>query len=311
MIVVFNINKTGLAGLGATVRSLMTYSSKPETLELCFLTSDGTEIINEHLIDLCQANGVSRPIRIIPYNAEKEFGHFKPFHGDYTVYGKSLIPSYFPNDKVLYLDTDLLVSTDVCQLEDFDTKGHPISAVTNAPVSLAYDRDFLTGTLDFPQDTHYFNAGVILFDCTAYNSSKYSERWNTIGLQHSQSLRSADQTLFNAICKGKFGHLPTKYNVGWSPNQYLSPDWVGDSIIHFIGSPKPWDMFGRIVHSGYGVWRSHTSEEWFDSFCRPTRYNLKRAWNIRRSILRHLFNFRNSNVSPPMQINAGRSKPCE
>lgn len=289
MIVLFNINPTGMAGLGAGLTSMIQNCSDPDRLELVFLSSELSENDKRNLNSLLDDLSFSGESRIIDYDAKERFGHLISFHGDYTTYGKSLIPTLLPKDRVLYVDSDLLFNTDVLELSDFDTGGHPISAVSTTTVGVTWDSGLLVGKMNIARDEDYFNAGVLLFDCPAYIRQNFSDRWKEICQLYPKQFSSADQTIFNAMCRGTFGRLPRKFNVGWTPKKLLDVNQLGDEIIHFLGSPKPWDLLGRKIHPGFLMWRNYTPQKWFDTYCAPSFRSLKRGWHIRRSLVKYLF----------------------
>lgn len=277
-----------MAGLGATVTSLIQNCSAPEQVDIVFLASNVKSDQKLDLQNLLADLGLQKPPRIIEYNSLEKFGHLKSLHGDYTTYGKSLIPALFPDQKVLYLDSDLIVNTDILELRNFDNEGHPLSAVATNTVGISWDGQLLAEMMNFPADTDYFNAGVILFDCPAYIKQNFAARWDKICADYPTKFYSADQTVFNAMCKGEFQRMPRKFNFGWTPKKKLSQGETDDRIIHFLGSPKPWDIFGNKLHHGYSLWRGYTSSHWFEKYCTISSSSIKRAWQIRRSLLRHL-----------------------
>ena len=60
------------------------------------------------------------------------------------------------------------------------------------------------------------------------------------------------------------------------------------AIIHFVGSPKPWDLFGKIIHEGNGTWKTYNTKFWKNQYGNITVQKVIRTWKIRRSILKHL-----------------------
>ena len=281
-----------MAGLGATLTSLLRNCSSIDQITLVFLSANLAKEDKKLISRLLNQNGYLREPKFHDYDAEKLFGHLRSLHGDYTTYGKSLIPDLLPDDKVLYLDSDLVVNVDVLALREFSTHDNPISAVTTSTMPQVLDGTFLMEKLGFPATTKFFNAGVLLFDTKAYNRQNFQQRWKAVSGEHPDDLLCADQTVFNGMCRGSFGILPENFNVGWTPGTDLPQRVVGDSIIHFVGSPKPWDLLGQHLHLGYGLWRGCTPDFWYDAYCRLSSTKLARAWQIRRSITKHALRWR-------------------
>ena len=290
MSVVFNTNFSGLAGLGAALVSLLHHCSAPRELRLYVLCTGLREEDKSSIRTTAATAGYPSEVVFIDYDARQLFGHLRPLHGDYTTYGKSLIPSSIDDTHVLYLDTDLLVTLDVLQLTPHRSAEHPISAVSGATMRDALDTRFLVGTLGIDADRPYFNAGVLLFNVERYRNERYAQRWEELCRTHSEDFAVVDQTLFNAIAGGAIGLLPAHCNRPWTPGVELSPAQRSGAILHFIGSPKPWDFLGSRLHSAYSMWRSFTPDAWHAKYCIWTRTQVQRTWHIRRSILRHLLN---------------------
>ena len=284
--VVFNINPLGMAGLGATLVSLIQHSSQELDLHFlcCGLSTANRLDINRILND----NGHVGDIEFYDYDAKALFGSLKSLHGDYTTYGKSLVPSLIPSKVVLYLDSDLIVNTDVSSIFKASTNDHPISATTYSTASTSFDSHFLTDNLGLSRDMPYFNAGVMLFNRAAYSEEKMDERWRAVTKKYPRFFFSADQTVFNAVCEGKFGRLENRYNQPWLPGGTNSEAEYNNTIIHFVGSPKPWDFMGHRLHKGYGVWKKYTPAFWHRNYCQFSFRTLRRTWKIRRSLARHI-----------------------
>jgi hypothetical protein len=61
-------------------------------------------------------------------------------------------------------------------------------------------------------------------------------------------------------------------------------------IVHFVGSPKPWDVFGKMVHSNYSVFEKVMRKTEFKNFKPWKEMNFSimyRTVRIARQYLRH------------------------
>lgn len=153
-----------------------------------------------------------------------------------------LVPQH---EKILYLDGDIIVRKDLCELYDTELAGNYVAGV---PHSLGV----VTGQKKL-------NGGVLLF-----NASKIREealRDTFISTRHSLGDRkSMDQETFHIVFGNKKVYLPPKYNVmldkieyekkyytmkeynDFFHTSYRSRKEIVDTaaIIHFTGSIKPW-----------------------------------------------------------------------
>ena len=287
MDIVFNINKLGLEGLGATLISLVRNCSDSSQLKLHFLCASLDLSDKNNIESLLQKELFSGEIYFIDFDPVKIFGHLKSLHGDYTNYGRLLIPGIIKNDSALYLDSDLIILIDILLLNNYDFRNEVIAATFGCKIQYSLDHSFFEKRLNWNSDMEYFNSGVLLFNLRKWRETAMDDKWKKLADKFPDELTSHDQTLLNAICEGSFAHLDPAFNKLWEPGS-LVPANINLSILHFSGSPKPWDLFGRFVHKGYLTWHAHNSVEWSSKYSKMSGLKLNRSWKIKKSIFRHL-----------------------
>lgn len=286
MNIVFNINPLGMEGLGATLSSLIKNCSNSEKLKLWFLCSDLKTKDKNNIRTLLQQESFQGTIELVDFDAKEEFGHLRSLHGDWTTYGRLLIPKTIKSGKALYLDSDLVINLDVLELENFQTD-KILSAVSGSTVNNALESSFFIQRLGWHPETAYFNAGVLLFNIDVWNANNTEDKVKDTADKYSHNLINRDQTLLNTVCEGEFTRLPKKFNSIWYPGK-TKPKNVDEAILHFVGSPKPWDLFGQTIHLGYETWKVHNTTFWRKQYGSLTMGKLRRTWKIHRSTLRHL-----------------------
>ncbi|MBC7915817.1 MAG: glycosyltransferase family 8 protein [Pyrinomonadaceae bacterium] len=286
MNIAFCVNRLGLIGLGATVASLIRNCSGPESLSIyifCAYVSDADKDIISRLFEIENFAG---EYKLIDFDPMYQFGSLRPLHGDWTPYGILLLPDFIEDREVLYLDSDLIVELDVLQLFNFNFEDKALAAVPGGTVKTEYERDFYINKIGLSPDFASFNSGVVLFNLTEWRLNKLKDRCLEIAKRFPNDLLSADQTLLNAVFAGNFSKLPACYNCAWFAKD-AEPELPGKAIIHFIGSPKPWDLFGFLIHKGFSTWKSYSNWLWEEKYIGASFLpNLKRTWNIRRSYVR-------------------------
>lgn len=287
MNIVFNVNELGMEGLGATLSSLVSNCSDNSQLVLWFLCSELRLRDKDNIRSLLSSVGYRGDVKFVDFDAKGEFGHLRSLHGDWTPYGRLLIPRTIPDKKALYLDSDLLVLLDILTLKDYEMGDSLLGAVFGCDLKYALDNSFFTQNLSWSLDTPYFNSGVVLFNLEKWRQDDVDSQWLKLAERYPDGLISHDQTLLNAVAGGKFARLPDAYNNPWYPGEgeLLS---YHNSIVHFVGSPKPWDLSGRFLHGGYKIWRSYNTGFWQKEYLKMTAGKLRRTWNIRKSIVRTL-----------------------
>ncbi|MBV9481331.1 MAG: glycosyltransferase family 8 protein [Acidobacteria bacterium] len=150
-------------------------------------------------------------------------------------------------DRVLYLDSDIVVIGDVAPLWNLDLQGALLGAV-DIPGS---DRGVTS--LGLRPEDGYFNSGVLLIDLKQWRQSRALDTLLRYVEAHADLLLDVDQDALNACFSARTKRLDYKWNVIWSffrdpPLIPLSASEIEGvrreaRIIHFNGSKKPWNYF--------------------------------------------------------------------
>ncbi|HCT76834.1 MAG TPA: hypothetical protein DGT23_09650 [Micromonosporaceae bacterium] len=158
------------------------------------------------------------------------------------MYLRLLLPGRLPSnvERVLYLDTDVLVEGDLSPLWEMALGQAPLAAV----------RDHFTGTInarggvpgappELDGSAPYFNSGVLLIQTRAWRELEVTKRCLDYLDQQRERLRLPDQDALNLVTHGRWVELEGKWNnhvSWWNPD--APPDDV--RVMHFLGPKKPW-----------------------------------------------------------------------
>lgn len=184
-------------------------------------------------------------IRLLDAPDPDLFRGFRPLHGSSTPYHRLILPDVVHEKRLLYLDSDMLVRTDVSPLFTVDMKSHAMGFVVDSTVEFALERQFFVSLGMSPQDPA-FNSGTMLFDLPEWQRQNCSRQIFDFCRMYSNQLVSADQTALNALFAHNCCRLDGRYNVKIYPGMEPGPIPI-ESILHYVGSPKPWDLGGRLV----------------------------------------------------------------
>ncbi len=170
-------------------------------------------------------------------------------HLTFATYYKIIIPSILEKitDKVLYLDTDIVVFKDIGELWDTKIDNNVLGAINDTNFEACY-------RLGFPFEYNYFNAGVLLLNCRIWVIENLSQKLFEYIKLYSNKLDYHEQDALNANIKGNWLRLPPKYNqmsILFEVDRNIllkiyTQDEIKEAdkfpiIIHFSGSSKPWD----------------------------------------------------------------------
>lgn len=181
-------------------------------------------------------------------------------HISVETYYRFLIQDVMPGyDKVLYLDSDLIVRGDIARLFDTDLSDDLLAA--------AVDVDYL-GNLNMPDGRRmtyskevlglkdpygYFQAGVLVLNVGELRKLHTSAEW--LDIASDPSFIYNDQDILNAHCQGRVHYLENAWNVMNDCDGRIAkifshaPADVFDAfkaayanplVIHYAGFEKPW-----------------------------------------------------------------------
>ncbi|MCI6575029.1 MAG: DUF4422 domain-containing protein [Arcanobacterium sp.] len=183
-------------------------------------------------------------------------------HISVETYYRFLIPDVLPfYDKVLYLDSDMVVLADVAELYDTDLRGYAIAAVRdidfagNVNVKHSDRARYAHTVLKMRDPFSYFQAGVLIFDTAVFRRDFSFEQW--MKLASDDRYIYNDQDVLNSQLEGRVLFLPMVWNVMHNVDyrverlfsqapaaQYLEYQSARahPKIIHYAGYIKPWTV---------------------------------------------------------------------
>lgn len=195
-------------------------------------------------------------------------------HLSRTTYGRLFAQSLFKAyERVIYLDCDLIVLSDLAELYGLDLDGRPLAGVRDYGMIVpqarrpsGYDA-YCRTQLGLDDLADYINAGVLVMDLEAMRARDLEALFvralnSLIGLQH------ADQDVINSVAQGQIKHLDPSWNVfEWlagNPEAYEGWPLLDESvrvaarraierpkIVHYTGSGRPWlatEDYSKIDH---------------------------------------------------------------
>ncbi|NCG08106.1 MAG: hypothetical protein GWO81_00820 [Verrucomicrobia bacterium] len=160
-------------------------------------------------------------------------------------YLRLFLPELLPENitRALYLDSDLIVRTDLTELYQENLKGF---STAMAPE--------LQNKNHNPRHKRYYNSGVLLMDVQAWRNGNNSERIITYTKEHPEKLEFVDQDAINNTIHDETKSLDLRWNcITPYYNAKLERDYSAkhielikaaiskSSIVHFTTASKPWN----------------------------------------------------------------------
>lgn len=245
--VVFCLDAAFWNPLLVTVASLL--SSTPDSRFRLFVVSSSPVpgVEQERLAELVRKAG-NGAAEIILFDDTAAYGHL-PVHGHLSVatYLRLFMTEFLPVDldKVLYLDSDVLVARDLTPLWETDLKGAYVGAALEPfdPVQRL--------PLGFGPDDFYFNAGVMLVNLRRWREENLLPAFLEFAEKNRSKLYSPDQDILNSLFRGQVLDVGVQWN--WQALfPRLTPAQLhidardfrrykkSPAIVHFTSRLKPW-----------------------------------------------------------------------
>lgn len=186
-------------------------------------------------------------------------------HVSLETYSRVLAPFVLPADfdRILYLDCDMVVVSDLSELYDSPFNGAAVLAARDLEVAnvAAPTGVFNYRELGIPPETRYFNGGVLLINLQRWREEKISDQILTYLNAHKGAVHFWDQGGMNAIMHDSWGEVDPAWNQtrvilfpqAWKELGYARSEWKRTKdhpkIVHFTGPAKPW--LPRMHRPGY------------------------------------------------------------
>lgn len=157
-------------------------------------------------------------------------------HISIETYYRYLLPNVLPSlDRILYLDADILVTSDLSGLWNTPLTDHYCAGVEDPYIELIdYKKE-----IGFSETDLYINAGVILMNLQKMRRDDIAQKLIT-GTQLNKEIKFQDQDILNITLKNQISTVDSIYNftARHAVNEPEKHDQA--AIIHFTGPDKPW-----------------------------------------------------------------------
>lgn len=260
--VVFSANDFYAPYLATTLTSIREHSSKTQNYDIIVLNTDISAEHQDTLRNIFTnySNFSLRFYDISPHEARFK-NLFRRGHFTIETWFRLLLPEILQNyDKVLYLDTDLIVESDLAELYATNVADYLLAASRDPDTAGLYNgysrtkRHYMDNILKIKHPYNYFQAGVILFNLTEFCKTFTTDELFTFA--SSMDFELLDQDVLNCLAQGKVKFLDMSWNLmtDWEfirikdiiskAPKNLADEYAearqNPKIIHYAGPEKPW-----------------------------------------------------------------------
>jgi lipopolysaccharide biosynthesis glycosyltransferase len=229
-------------------------NKNPETYYDIYIVA--ADLSDKEIEKFHESRGSSADIHIIKVSLKKFEGLYKYGHLTHAAYLKFDLPDLiFNQDKVLYLDSDIIIQKDLSDMFEINIKDYYAAVVK--------DIKQIDNNLNIE---NYFNSGVMLLNLKLMRENNTASALLNIH-KSLNKLKFMDQDCYNILFDKKVKFLPVIYNCFYRlfvhhkdkytleyinkcfGTNYSSLNNIKkDSyIIHLAGDDKPWRYFDNIL----------------------------------------------------------------
>ena len=243
----FTVDNNYIPFLAVTLQSLIDNSSSNNFYKIIVLYSSSISEDNKKKIYKYKLENVN--IEFVDLKQALKKIHDKLYTRDYyskSTYYRLLIPELYPQyDKAIYLDSDIVVLSDIAQLYDIDIENNLIGATTDEAVqNVKAFQEYVEKVVGVNNYKNYFNAGVLLMNLQELREYKFQEKFLYL-LETVKFTVAQDQDYLNRICKGRVKIIDGSWDKMPIGGKKVREEDL--NLIHYNLISKPW-LFDGIAY---------------------------------------------------------------
>ena len=261
----FAVDNGYIPFLAVALQSLIDNSSRKNTYIIKVLYTDITKE-NQEKIKKYEQENVS--IEFVDLNYYIDGIKDKLYTRDYyskTTYFRLFIPELYPQyDKILYLDSDIVVLDDIANLFNVNIGDNLIAAAPDDVITtIEVFQNYVEKVVGVNSSDRYFNAGILVMNLDELRKFKFQEKF-IYSLSMIRFTVAQDQDYLNRLCKGRVYLLDNVWDRMPIGGDVVPRDEL--KIIHYNLAFKPWH-FEDILYKEY-FWEYAQKTEYFDEILR-------------------------------------------
>ena len=235
----FAVDDEYIPFLGVTIQSILENKSENYLYKLHILY---TRIKKENIDKIKKLQTSNLTIEFVDLNYYIDSIKDKLYTRDYyskATYFRLFLPNlYNQYDKVLYLDSDIVLNKDVAQLYNINIGNNLVGAIPDEIVGFTpIFREYVERVVGCQTYKHYFNAGVLVMNLKEMRKFKFQEKFLYLLEKVTYSV-AQDQDYLNRICKGRVHYIDITWNKMPIIRKSINPRDI--KLVHYNFAHKPW-----------------------------------------------------------------------
>lgn len=257
----FAVDNEYIPFLAVTLQSIVEHSTEENYYVIKILCTNISEG-NKEKINKYTKDNISIEFVDLNYYIEKIKN--KLYTRDYfsmTTYFRLFISNLYPQyNKAIYLDSDIVLLTDVAELYKEDIGDNLVGAVRDDIIQQnEVFQEYVEKVVGVSSYKNYFNAGMLIMNLDELRKNKFQEKFLYL-LENVKYSVVQDQDYLNRICKGRVKLLDASWNVMPNATKDVNEDNI--KLIHYNYQYKPWH-YDNIAYANY-FWNFAQKTEFYD-----------------------------------------------
>jgi lipopolysaccharide biosynthesis glycosyltransferase len=171
-------------------------------------------------------------------------------------YAKLLIPDIVSSNKIIYLDTDIIVNCDIKELWniDFYSEGKEYTLAAGWDVFLNETSEHTKNTLQLLPEHKYLNTGILVINANKWREEKITPKLVKIAKELKEKILYHEQDVLNLYFDGN-NYLPLDERYNSMPYFVDKKEGYNPKCYHFSWKIKPWlcncfksEIFWKYAH---------------------------------------------------------------
>ncbi len=280
--IVYSSNNNYVPYLTTSIKSLIEHASPDKNYDIVILENQISDKNKQKILTLTQNNISIRFFNVTSYISDCQFFLNRYFSAEtyYRIFVAEIFRLY---EKIIYLDSDVLVLENIAELYEINLKNNLIAAA-NDIVSYSHRinnyiifniprKTYTQEILGIDDTRYYFQAGVLVFNIKEMLKNNITQKF----LDKIEEIKNPvchDQDILNSVCYKKVLYIPQKWNfyAFFNPKSLERTDIMNryndipnslkteyeyaykhPNIIHFAGNEKVW--FNESIDFGNLWWK--------------------------------------------------------